>query len=81
VPSVAAGVTIGVLYGLGGMRIQNKQPYGVELGLLASVILAGSSIPRALKTQKPLPMGLSALALFGLWNFGMAYRNGAYVYR
>ena len=54
--------------------MRNRQPYGVELALLASLILAGSSIPRAIKTQKPLPAGLSALALYGLWTFGNAYR-------
>jgi len=74
VPSVAAGVTIGTLYGLGGMRIQNKQPWGLEMALLASIILAGSSIPRALRSQKPLPTGLSLIALYGLYTFGSAYR-------
>ncbi|KAH9840501.1 TMEM14 protein homolog-like protein [Teratosphaeria destructans] len=63
------------LYALGGYRLQNRQSYGVELALLASVVLAGSSIPRAIKSQKPLPAGLSALALFGLYNFGVAFAN------
>ncbi|KAI9695636.1 MAG: hypothetical protein M1820_008483 [Bogoriella megaspora] len=75
VPSITAGCTVGALYALGGYRIQNKQPYGVELALLASIVLAGSSIPRAIRTAKPLPIGLSGLALFGLWNFGMAWKN------
>jgi len=75
VPSIAAGGTVGILYLLGGYRIQNKQAYGVELALLASIILAGSSIPRALRSQKPLPTGLSLLALFGLYTFGNAYRS------
>ncbi|KAI9839338.1 MAG: hypothetical protein M1837_002223 [Sclerophora amabilis] len=75
VPSVAAGVTVGALYGLGGLRIQKRQPYGVELALLASVVLAGSSVPRAIRTQKPLPIGLSLVALYGLVTFGVAYRN------
>jgi uncharacterized membrane protein (UPF0136 family) len=43
VPSVAAGVTVGSLYILGGTRIKNGATYGVELALLASIILAGSS--------------------------------------
>ncbi|KIW07963.1 uncharacterized protein PV09_01863 [Verruconis gallopava] len=73
VPSVAAGVTVGALYGLGGLRIRNGQPYGVELGLLASVVLAGSSIPRAIKSGKPVPVGLSLVAIFGLYNFGSAF--------
>ncbi|KAF2234496.1 TMEM14-domain-containing protein [Viridothelium virens] len=75
VPSITAGCTVGALYALGGYRMQNKQPYGVELALLASLILAGSSFPRAIRTQKPLPIGLSVLAAFGLYNFGMAWRN------
>lgn len=62
-------------YGIGGYRISQKQAYGVELALLASVILAGSSIPRAIKTRKPLPIGLSLLATYGLINFGMAWQN------
>ena len=62
-------------YLLGGYRIQTEQSYGVELALLASIILAGSSIPRALKSQKPLPTGLSLLALYGLYTFGNAYRQ------
>ena len=73
VPSLAAGCSVGALYLLGGYRIQNKQTYGVELALLASVVLAGSSLPRAIKTQKGLPIGLSVLAAAGLYNFGMAF--------
>lgn len=76
VPSIAAGCTVGALYALGGFRVQQRQPYGVELALLASVVLAGSSIPRAIKTQKPLPIGLSLLATFGLVTFGSAWANG-----
>lgn len=62
-------------YALSGFRIQNRQTYGVELGLLASLVLAGSSLPRAIKTQKPLPLGLTAVAAFGLYRFGTLW-NG-----
>lgn len=62
-------------YALGGYRIQNRQSYGMELALLASIVLAGSSVPRAIKTQKPLPMGLSVVAAFGLFRFGQAVMN------
>lgn len=64
-------------YGLGGYRIQRRQPYGVELALLASVLLAGSSIPRAIKTGKPLPAGLSVLAATGLVVYGKNWMDGA----
>ncbi|PSK42559.1 hypothetical protein B9Z65_4473 [Elsinoe australis] len=75
IPSIAAGCTVGALYALGGYRIQNRQPYGTELALLASVVLAGSSIPRAIKSGKPLPIGLSVLATIGLVRFGLAWNN------
>jgi len=72
VPSIIAGCTVGGLYALGSYRISNRQPYGVELALLASLVLAASSIPRAVRSQKPLPIGLSFLALYGMW----AYMGG-----
>ncbi|EME38306.1 hypothetical protein DOTSEDRAFT_39346 [Dothistroma septosporum NZE10] len=76
IPSVAAGVTVGSLYLLGAYRLQQKASYGVELALLASVILAGSSIPRAIRTGfKPLPTGLSVLATIGLVAYGNAFVN------
>ncbi|KAH8732839.1 transmembrane proteins 14C-domain-containing protein [Phaeosphaeriaceae sp. PMI808] len=75
IPSIAAGITVGALYILGGLRIQNRSTYGTEFALLASVILAGSSIPRAIKSGKPLPIGLSVLATFGLLTFGNAFLN------
>ncbi|MCJ1426514.1 hypothetical protein MMC29_004417 [Sticta canariensis] len=77
IPSVAAGTTVGALYGLGGLRIRQRQTYGVELALLASVVLAGSSVPRAIRSGKPLPIGLSVVAAFGLWRFGTLWRAQA----
>lgn len=75
VPSIAAGLTVGLLYGLGGYRLQSHEPYGLELTLLASVVLGGSSIPRALRSGKPVPTVLSFVSLFGLFTFGNAYRQ------
>ena len=48
---------------------------GIELALLASIVLAGSSFPRAIRLQKPLPIALSVLAATGLYNFGVAFAN------
>ncbi|TWU71149.1 hypothetical protein ED733_001504 [Metarhizium rileyi] len=72
-PSIIAGSAVGVLYGIGGYRIQNREPYGVELSLLASVVLGGSAIPRAIRLRKPVPVLLSVLSVFGLFTFGRAY--------
>lgn len=60
---------------LGGYQMQNGQPYGVELSLLASAVLGGSSIPRAIRLQKPVPILLSVLSVFGLITFGDAFRR------
>lgn len=73
-PSIIAGVSVGTLYALGGYQIQNGGSYGVELALLASVVLGGSSIPRALRNKKPVPMVLSAIAVYGLSTFGGAWK-------
>lgn len=75
VPSIVAGCAVGLIYGLGGYRQQNNQPYGVELSLLASVVLGGSSIPRAIRLRKPVPILLSVLASFGLLTFGNEFRR------
>lgn len=75
IPSVVAGVGVGSLYLFGGYRMQNKQSYGLELAIFASLLLAGSSIPRGIKTKSPLALGLGALSLCGLLTFGNAYKS------
>ncbi|PHH75363.1 hypothetical protein CDD82_4474 [Ophiocordyceps australis] len=75
VPSLVAGSAVGMLYGIGGYRLQNRQPYGIELSLLASIVLGGSSVPRAIRLRKPVPVLLSVLSAFGILTFGNAYRQ------
>ncbi|KAF3919611.1 hypothetical protein ABW20_dc0103942 [Dactylellina cionopaga] len=53
------------MYGYSGYLLKKNADYGIELAILASVILGGAMIPRAIKTQKPLPVGLSVLAITG----------------
>ncbi|KAL4922753.1 transmembrane proteins 14C-domain-containing protein [Aspergillus aurantiobrunneus] len=76
IPSIAAGLAVGALYLLSFFRLRGSQPWGEEIGLLASVVLAGSSIPRAVKLRKPVPVVLSAVAVYGLVVFGAAVRRG-----
>ncbi|KOS18975.1 UPF0136 membrane protein [Escovopsis weberi] len=76
-PSVIAGTAVGALYGLGGYRIQNRQPYGVELSLLASLVLGASAFPRAIRLRKPVPIFLSLLSAYGILTFGSALRKNA----
>jgi uncharacterized membrane protein (UPF0136 family) len=73
--SLIAGVTIGILYALGAYRIQNNLSYGPEIALLASLVLAGNSVPKAFRSGKPVSVGLSVLALIGLYKFGGAVYN------
>ncbi|OAT09028.1 UPF0136 domain-containing protein [Blastomyces gilchristii SLH14081] len=75
IPSIAAGLSVGALYALSYYRLQGQQSFGEELSLIASTVLAGSAIPRALKTRKPVPIGLSILATYGLIVFGLAYKG------
>ncbi|CEJ95108.1 Putative UPF0136 domain protein [[Torrubiella] hemipterigena] len=74
-PSIIAGSAVGILYGIGGYRIQNREPYGVELSLLASIVLGGSAIPRAIRLKKPVPIVLSIISTFGMFTYGKAYKN------
>lgn len=76
IPSIAAGVSVGALYLFSFARLRAGQSYGEELGLVASTVLGGSSIPRAIKTGgKPVPLGLSVLATYGIFVFGLAFRD------
>lgn len=52
VPSIVAGVTIGAIYGYAGLLLKDNKDWGVETALAASVLLGGSSIPRALRTRE-----------------------------
>ncbi|KAF7719891.1 Uncharacterized protein PECH_000956 [Penicillium ucsense] len=74
-PSIIAGLSVGALYLLSFLRLRAGQPYGEVIGLLASTVLGGSSIPRAIKSAKPVPTGLSVLATFGVVVFGLAMRE------
>lgn len=74
-PSVIAGCSVGLLYAIGGYRIQNNQPYGIETCLLASIVLGGASLPRAIRLRKPVPILLSVLATYGMLTFGSAIRR------
>jgi uncharacterized membrane protein (UPF0136 family) len=76
-PSLIAGCGVGLLYGFGGHRIQNGDPNGTTWSLLASIVLGGSSIPRAIRLKKPVPVALSILSTVGMLMFGNAYLQTA----
>lgn len=59
IPSLVAGVGVGALYGVAGYIIKENKDYGHETGLAASVIMASSMVPKAIKTHKPFPVALA----------------------
>ncbi|CAZ84517.1 unnamed protein product [Tuber melanosporum] len=75
IPSITAGVTVGALYVCAGLRIRAEQSHGNEIAVLASLALAGSSAPRALRSGKGLPIGLSLLAAYGLVYYGIKVKQ------
>ncbi|PWY73963.1 MFS general substrate transporter [Aspergillus eucalypticola CBS 122712] len=72
-PSLIAGLSVSFLYLLSYLRLRANQPYGAEIGLLASIVLGGASIPRAIKTGKGVPTGLGVVAVLGVWFLGMHF--------
>ncbi|KAI8393475.1 transmembrane proteins 14C-domain-containing protein [Radiomyces spectabilis] len=65
IPSLAAGLGVGTLYGVAGYLIQQNRDYGHETAVAASTLLAGAMIPRAVSTgfKKPVPVALSVISL------------------
>jgi uncharacterized membrane protein (UPF0136 family) len=47
------------MYGVAGYLLKENKNYGHETGLVASVIMASSMLPRAIKTHKGFPVTLA----------------------
>ncbi|KAK6330238.1 hypothetical protein TWF730_004733 [Orbilia blumenaviensis] len=75
IPSLAAGLGIGAMYGYSGYLLKKNANYGIELAIVASLVLGGAMIPRAIKTRKPLPIAMSVLALTGGAYYIKKYRE------
>ncbi|KAL5492444.1 hypothetical protein ACEPAI_3891 [Sanghuangporus weigelae] len=66
IPSIVAGVSVGLLYLYSAESIRKGTPNGLNIALLASAILFLSSAPRAVKG--PVPASLTvASALVGAY--------------
>jgi len=72
-PSLFGGVLVGVLfiYSANLLRTDPKGLAGLRTVLVSAVVLLGSSLPRVQKG--PVPAVLSALGLFHLVYYGLAY--------
>lgn len=73
IPSLAGGLLTGVLFGSAGYLLKQNADWGLELALAGSIVLGGASIPRAIRTQKPVPAVLSLLAGINLAYYGKKY--------
>lgn len=78
IPSLVAGVGIGALYAYGGYLLKNNRRYAIETALGASMILAGAQFPRAINTQKSLPIALSTLAVVAGGYYGKKWYEFRY---
>ncbi|CAO1629638.1 unnamed protein product [Parajaminaea phylloscopi] len=67
-PSLVAGVGVGLVYAIAGQRIRTGQDYGYELAAVNSLLLLGSSAPRFAKG--PVPKGLTLLGTVALAYYG-----------
>ncbi|KAL9539998.1 hypothetical protein MBANPS3_009945 [Mucor bainieri] len=63
IPSLVAGVGVGAMYGVAGYLIKENRYYGHETGVAASVIMASSMVPKAIKTGKPFSVTLAVCSV------------------
>ncbi|KAK7416364.1 hypothetical protein QQZ08_012021 [Neonectria magnoliae] len=66
VPSLVAGLGLGVSYAYAGYLIKENKDYGTELALGNSVVLLGSAVPRIIKTKARAPVPLALGVAGGL---------------
>eukprot|EP01097_Dermamoeba_algensis_P005766 TRINITY_DN3639_c0_g1_i1.p1 TRINITY_DN3639_c0_g1~~TRINITY_DN3639_c0_g1_i1.p1 ORF type:complete len:123 (-),score=32.30 TRINITY_DN3639_c0_g1_i1:52-420(-) len=62
-PSLIAGVSIGLLYGISGLLIKENNDLGYDLATVTSAVLGLAMIPRAVKTKKIVPIALGSVSL------------------
>lgn len=62
-PSLVAGVGVGALYGVAAFRISDHKKYAYETAIVASVLMATSMVPKAMKTTKAFPVTLAVCSV------------------
>ncbi|TCD69133.1 hypothetical protein EIP91_008609 [Steccherinum ochraceum] len=73
VPSIVAGVSVGLLYLWAANNLRNGTGPGLEGALGASALLFLSSAPRAARTQAPVPAVLTLTSAAAAFYYGSAY--------
>ncbi|KAG7561887.1 hypothetical protein FFLO_02704 [Filobasidium floriforme] len=59
IPSMVAGLALGSMFMLSGLRIKEGMSYGYEGATGTSLALVGAMVPRAIKTRGPIPIALA----------------------
>ncbi|KAI6747506.1 hypothetical protein HG530_015865 [Fusarium avenaceum] len=79
-PSLIAGVGLGACFGYAGYLLKNNKNYGTELALGSSVLLAGSMVPRVIKTsaRAVVPVGLLATGSLATLYYQKKFREFRY---
>ncbi|KAF7555246.1 hypothetical protein G7Z17_g2305 [Cylindrodendrum hubeiense] len=80
IPSLVAGVGLGVSYAYAGYLLKNNKDYGSELALGNSILLTGSAIPRIIKTgaRAPVPLALGAAGGLATFYYQKKFREFRY---
>jgi len=73
-----AGLAFAGLYGFNGYLLKNNRDYGIESTIATSTLLVGAMLPRAIRTRKPLPIGLASLGGLALAYYIRKWSEFAY---
>ena len=65
-PSLVAGTTFSIIYGVAGYLLKQNADYGLELALGASTTLLAAGIGRAIPSRFKKPVPLVLLVLVGV---------------
>ncbi|KAK9454344.1 transmembrane proteins 14C-domain-containing protein [Dipodascopsis uninucleata] len=75
VPSLIGGVSVGLLYGIGGYLIKQNNEYGIHCALSASILLLAAGAPRAFSTKKPVPIALTSIGVLATAYYAKKYKD------
>lgn len=77
VPSLAAGILFGGIYGYAGYLLHGNRDGGLEIALGASSILLTTGIARGLPSRftKPIPIVLTVLGGLGSFYYAKKYKE------
>ncbi|KAJ3221973.1 hypothetical protein HK099_002836 [Clydaea vesicula] len=76
--SLIAGCAVGGLYATSGYLISENRDNGIELALSASVLLSSAFLPKAIRTQKVMPVFIATLGVLTTCYYGKKLYENIY---